>query len=132
MDDFYAAWNAHDAAAVASVFAAGGRYADPITRVDVSAADVREHVQNVLDVIRDFRIDVNRRLVDRNSAVAAWPIEGTWDGKLGAITASEAPVRSGDRKSRPTGEHPTAERARRGRNDVSSSLRVRRALDELV
>jgi heme-degrading monooxygenase HmoA len=47
----------------------------------------------VLDVIGDLRITVIRTLSADDATAALWRIEGTWDGKLGPITASETPVR---------------------------------------
>jgi heme-degrading monooxygenase HmoA/ketosteroid isomerase-like protein len=93
IDRFYDAWNRHDAAAVAASFAAGGVYADPLTRVDVSGDNLTDHVQSVLDVIRDLRIAVTRNVANDHAAAVVWSTEGTWDGKLGLLSASETPVR---------------------------------------
>ena len=57
IDRFYDAWNRHDAAAVAASFAAGGVYADPLTRVDLSGDNLTDHVQSVLEVIRDLEAE---------------------------------------------------------------------------
>jgi hypothetical protein len=58
IENYYDAWNRHDDAALAASFAEGGVYADPLTRVDISGDDLTDHVQNVLDVIRDLRISL--------------------------------------------------------------------------
>jgi steroid delta-isomerase-like uncharacterized protein len=92
IDRFYDAWNRHDAAAVAAFFTAGGVYADPLTPVDLSGNDLIDHVQSVFDVIRDLRIDVIRTIADEDDAAVVWTIEGTWDGKLGPVTASDTPA----------------------------------------
>jgi predicted ester cyclase len=93
IDRFYDAWNRHDAAAVAGSFAEGGVYADPLTHVDLSGADLTDHVESVLDVIRDLRISVIRTIAAEDAAAVVWASEGTWDGKLDALSASETPVR---------------------------------------
>jgi len=93
IDNFYVAWNRHDAVAVVEPFAASGLYADPFTRVDLSGDHLRDHVQTVLEVIRDLRITVIRTIEDEDAGAAFWSIEGTWDGKLGRLTATETPVR---------------------------------------
>ena len=93
IDRFYDAWKRHDAAAVAASFAAGGVYADPLTGVDLSGDNLTDHVQSVLDVIRDLRISVIRTIANDDGAATVWKIEGTWDGKLGPLTAAETPVR---------------------------------------
>jgi heme-degrading monooxygenase HmoA len=93
VDDFYSAWNHRDAAAIAAPFAAGGRYADPLTRVELSGDNLTDHVQNVLGVIRDLHIAVGQTIADEDAAAAVWTIEGTWDGKLGPLAASKTPVR---------------------------------------
>jgi predicted ester cyclase len=93
IDRFYDAWNHHDAAAVAASFAAGGVYADPLTRVDLSGDNLTDHVQSVLEVIRDLRISLIRTIADEDAAAVVWATEGTWDGKLDALSASETPVR---------------------------------------
>ena len=93
IEDFYAGWNRHDAAAIAASFAANGVYFDPFTRVDLSGDNLTDHVQSVLDVIHDLQITVVRMIANDAAAAASWTIEGTWEGKLGPLTASEAPAR---------------------------------------
>src|SRR5262249_54206811 len=88
IQSYYDAWNRHDAAAVVASFAAGGVYADPLTRVDLSGDNLTDHVQNVLEVIRNLRIAVARTIEDEESAAVVWTLEGTWDGKLGLLTAA--------------------------------------------
>jgi heme-degrading monooxygenase HmoA len=44
-------------------------------------------------VIRDLHISVVRTIADGDGAATLWTIEGTWDGKLGLLTASETPLR---------------------------------------
>jgi ketosteroid isomerase-like protein len=68
-------------------------YSDPLTRVDLSGDNLRDHVQSVLDVIRDLRVAVTRTIADEDDAAVVWALEGTWDGKLGPLSASETPVR---------------------------------------
>jgi predicted ester cyclase/heme-degrading monooxygenase HmoA len=93
IEAYYDAWNRHDAAAVAASFAAGGVYADPLTRVDISGDELTDHVQGVLDVIRDLRISATRTVASEDPAAVVWTAEGTWDGKLGPLAATETPVR---------------------------------------
>jgi heme-degrading monooxygenase HmoA/predicted ester cyclase len=93
VDGFYDAWNRHDAAAIAAAFAVGGRYADPLSPAELAADELGDHVQGVLDVIRDLRITVTRRIANEVVAATLWTIEGTWDGNLGSLTASASPVR---------------------------------------
>jgi heme-degrading monooxygenase HmoA len=92
VDDFYDAWNRHDASGIAASFAGTGVYADPITRVDLAGDNLTDHVQSVLDVIRDLHITVTRTIEDDDATAAVWEIDGTWDGKLGPLTASETAV----------------------------------------
>jgi heme-degrading monooxygenase HmoA len=92
-DDFYEAWNRHDAAGVGATFVAGGTYVDPLTGVELEGAKLTDHVQSVLGVIRDLRITVLRTISADDTTAAVWRIEGTWDGKLGLLTASGAAVR---------------------------------------
>jgi len=92
LERFYDAWNRHEAAGVAAPFETDGLYADPITRVELSGDNLTDHVQNVLDVIHELRISVTRTIVGDDAAAAVWKIEGTWDGKLGLLAASETPV----------------------------------------
>jgi heme-degrading monooxygenase HmoA len=93
IDDFYDAWNSHDAAAIAAAFGASGTYADPLKGVQLDGAKLRDHLQSVLEVIRDLRITVLRTIAAEDATAAVWRIEGTWDGKLGPMTASETAVR---------------------------------------
>jgi ketosteroid isomerase-like protein/heme-degrading monooxygenase HmoA len=93
IDRFYDAWNRHDAAALAASFANGGVYADPLTPGDLVGRQLTDHVGSVLDVVRDLRIAVSCTVANEDAAVVVWAVEGTWNGKLGLITASETPVR---------------------------------------
>jgi heme-degrading monooxygenase HmoA len=93
IDGFYDAWNRHDAAAVVGSFGAGGLYADPLTRVEVGGDSLSEHVQGVLEVIGDLHITVDSTILDDTAAAVEWTVEGTWDGKLGPLTASDTVVR---------------------------------------
>jgi len=90
---FYDAWNRHDADAVAASFAEGGVYADPLTRFDLSGDTLTGHVQSVLDVIPDLHTAVARTVANKDAAAVVWTTTGTWDGKLGPLTASKTPVR---------------------------------------
>ena len=92
IDHFYDAWNRHDAAAIVASFTEGGGYADPLTRVDLAGDKLADHLQNVLGVIRSLHITATRTISDEGASAAVWTIEGTWDGTLGLLTASEAPV----------------------------------------
>jgi heme-degrading monooxygenase HmoA len=93
IDGFYDAWNRHDPAAIVASFGASGRYSDPLTRVELGGDDLTDHVRSVLAVIRDLRFTVDRTILDGGAAAVAWTVAGTWDGKLGALTASETDVR---------------------------------------
>jgi heme-degrading monooxygenase HmoA len=93
IESFYDAWNRHDASGVVEPFTADGVYVDPLTPVDVRGEELAEHIRSVLDVIHDLRLTVIRTIWADDAAAVVWTIEGTWDGKLGPITATERPVR---------------------------------------
>ena len=93
MRSFYDAWNRHEAAAIGAALAPGGLYADPLTRADLSGADLRDHVQTVLEVMPDLEITVTRAIKADDAAATVWTIEGTWDGTLGPLAATHTPVR---------------------------------------
>src|SRR5262249_15128005 len=93
VDCFYDAWNRHDAATIVEPFGASGVYADPFTPSELHGDTLADHVQSVFDVIGDLRVAVTRAIVDSDAAAVAWTIEGTWDGRLGPLTASGVAVR---------------------------------------
>jgi len=93
IDEFYDAWNRHDVPAVVEAFGADGLFSDPLTRGDLAGDNLNNHVQSVIDVIRDLRVTVIRTISGEEAAAAVWAIEGIWDGKLGPLTASETNVR---------------------------------------
>jgi hypothetical protein len=64
-------------------FTAGGVYAHPLTGDGLSGDELRDHVQSVLDVLRDLRIAVTRTVANENAAAVVWAAECTWDGVLG-------------------------------------------------
>jgi predicted ester cyclase len=90
---YYDAWNRHDAAGVAASIGAGGVYSDPLTRSELSGESLADHVQSMLDVIPDLRTSVVRTVANEDAAAVVWATEGTWDGKLGPLTAADTPVR---------------------------------------
>jgi SnoaL-like domain len=92
LENFYDAWNRHDAPAIVASFTESGGFADPLTGVDLAGDKLAVHLQNVLGVIRDLHITTTRTISGEGASAVAWTIEGTWDGKLGPLTASKTPV----------------------------------------
>jgi hypothetical protein len=88
VDNFYDAWNRHDVAAIVEPFAATGLYADPLTRIDVRGDALTDHVQSVIDVIRDLHITVTRAIEKvgraRRCTLVPYAFEGisTWLQRL--------------------------------------------------
>jgi heme-degrading monooxygenase HmoA len=93
IESFYDAWNRHDVPGIVEHFEANGVFADPLTRVEVHGDELADHVRSVLDVIHDLRVIVTRTISADEAAAVVWTIEGTWDGTLGPITATETQVR---------------------------------------
>jgi steroid delta-isomerase-like uncharacterized protein len=93
IERFYEAWNRHDAGAARDLFSEDTRYADPFTRVELCGDELTDHMQRMLDVIRDLRLSVGRTIADKNAAAVVWTMEGTWDGELGLLATGRAPVR---------------------------------------
>jgi steroid delta-isomerase-like uncharacterized protein len=93
IERFYEAWNRHDAGAARDLFSEDTRYADPFTRVELCGNELTDHMQRMLDVIRDLRLSVGRTIADKNAAAVVWTMEGTWDGELGLLATGRAPVR---------------------------------------
>jgi steroid delta-isomerase-like uncharacterized protein len=90
----YAAWNAHDPEAVASVFAE-----DAITR-DAGSAEaslgrdaVRERAANLLAAFPDLRLERQELVIDGDRHADRWVLTGTHDGELMGIPPTGRPVR---------------------------------------
>jgi quinol monooxygenase YgiN len=71
VDRFYAAWNRHDAPELVELFGSNGIYADRITRVALSGANLADHFGRTLSVIGDLRLLVDRTINDHGAAPSA-------------------------------------------------------------
>jgi steroid delta-isomerase-like uncharacterized protein len=81
--EYLAAWNSHDAAAIAAFFAADGRYDDVGAgeSADGSAA-IRAHAQRVLEAFPDLRFELVRVAHGEGFSCAEWRCEMTHRGEL--------------------------------------------------
>lgn len=93
-DQTYAAWNAHDADAVAAVFAE-----DAVTRdagsdeAAVGRAAVRERAAQLLAAFPDLRLERQELVIDGHRHADRWVLSGTHDGELLGIPPTGRPVR---------------------------------------
>jgi steroid delta-isomerase-like uncharacterized protein len=93
-DATYAAWNAHDADAVAAVFAEdavlreAGRPAEARGR-----AAIRERAAMLLRGFSDFRLERLALVIDGDAHADRWVMSGTHDGELYGIAPTGRAVR---------------------------------------
>lgn len=93
-DRTYAAWNAHDADAVAAVFAV-----DAIVRenggtvVTRGRAAIRDRAAMLLTAFPDFRLERVELVIDGNRHADRWILTGTHDGPFFGIEPTGRSVR---------------------------------------
>jgi predicted ester cyclase len=75
---YFAAWNAHDAAAV--VAAVTGSYVDPTLPAPISGDDLLAYVDGLCAAFPDLAFHAEPPLVDGTTVVARWRMSGTNDG----------------------------------------------------
>jgi SnoaL-like domain len=79
IDRYFAAWNAHDGAAIAHAFASQTAlvYEDPTTRVAIRGSDVETVVAALAAVAPDFQFRITSSTVEGPRAVIEWMLTGT-------------------------------------------------------
>jgi steroid delta-isomerase-like uncharacterized protein len=99
IDEYIAAWNAHDATRVARLFAADGVYEGPTLRMALHPWDVAATLESMAAVFPDFRFEVTSSIVTNGRATVEWIMHATNAGpvKTGvAATGRLAHVRGVD------------------------------------
>ncbi len=79
---YFTAWNSHDATQLAGLFAAGGTYEDPVTRIAVGPFDVPTVLESLQTVFPDFRFEVVSQTLSGERAMVEWVLFGTNQGPL--------------------------------------------------
>lgn len=93
-DRTYAAWNAHDADAVAAVFAADAIvYENGGTIVTRGRAAIRERAATLLTAFPDFHLERVELIIDGDRHADRWILTGTHRGPLFGIAPTGRPVR---------------------------------------
>jgi len=78
VEAYFAAWNAHDGAAVAA--AVTGTYVDPTLPAPVSGADLAANVDALCAAFPDLAFVAEPLIVDGDTVVGRWRMTGTNDG----------------------------------------------------
>src|SRR5437764_15491661 len=85
---YFAAWNAHDGAAVAA--AVTGTYVDPTLPAPISGADLAANVDALCAAFPDLAFVPEPLIVDETTVVGRWRMTGTNDGA--ALPGAPAPT----------------------------------------
>lgn len=88
VEDYAAAWNAHDGAAVAALVT--GTYTDPTLAAPVSGPALAAMVDGLCAAFPDLRFEHLSSLVDGDTVVFQWRMHGTNDGA--ALPGAPAPT----------------------------------------
>lgn len=93
LDAYFAAWNAHDGAALTGLFAPGGTYEDPTTAGPISAAALPAVLERLRAVFPDLAFDRVSDTGDGPRRVVEWVMRGHNSGPFGpGINATQRPV----------------------------------------
>lgn len=82
IEAYFDAWNAHDADAVARVFAPGGTYADPTTSSAVDGADIARVVAPLCAAFPDLAFTCSAAVGDGDRVIVEWTATGHNRGAL--------------------------------------------------
>jgi len=90
----YAAWNAHDADAVVSIFAEDAVMREPNTGIEHHGrAAIRDRAVMLMRAFPDFRLEKSVLLIDGHRHADRWVMSGTHLGELFGIPATGRKVR---------------------------------------
>lgn len=93
-DATYVAWNAHDADAVAAVFAEDAVLREAGRPDEIRGRDaIRERAASLLAAFPDFRLERQTLLIDGERHADRWVMTGTHRGELFGIPPTGRPVR---------------------------------------
>lgn len=93
-DATYAAWNAHDADAIAAVFAPDAVLREAGSGLEHHGRDaIRERSAMLLEAFPDFRLERVVLVVDGNRHADRWVMTGTHLGEIYGIAPTGRPVR---------------------------------------
>jgi steroid delta-isomerase-like uncharacterized protein len=82
VDAYFRGWNAHDAAAVARTFAAGGTYEDPTTAGPVPGAEIAHVLEPLRAAFPDLGFELANVLGEGSRYVVEWTLRGHNRGTL--------------------------------------------------
>jgi steroid delta-isomerase-like uncharacterized protein len=82
IDAYFAAWNAHDGAALVRLFAPGGSYEDPSTRGAIPAAALPALLERLAGAFPDLSFERGPVLGLEARAAAEWTLRGHHRGPL--------------------------------------------------
>ncbi|MBK5287214.1 MAG: SgcJ/EcaC family oxidoreductase [Acidimicrobiia bacterium] len=88
-DNLYAAWNAHDADAVAAVYAEGADFFDVVSSIMTKSRDeIRAHAVDCFAAFSDVGLARQTLLIDGNAGADRWVMRGTHTGKYQGVPAT--------------------------------------------
>lgn len=76
IDTYFRAWNAHDSAAIAATFAAGGTYADPTTGGPIAGADIGRVADPLFSAFPDLAFERAEILGGGERFAVEWVMRG--------------------------------------------------------
>jgi len=80
--DYFAGWNAHDGAKIASCFAATGTFEGPTTPMAIHAFDLEAVIESLAAQFSDFAFELTRLTASASLAHVEWVLKGTNDGVI--------------------------------------------------
>lgn len=93
-DATYAAWNAHDAAAVAAVFAEDARVRDSsVADWEIGRAAVQARAQRLMDAFPDLRLERQALVINGPHHADGWILPGTHAGAAFGMAPTGNPIR---------------------------------------
>src|SRR5262245_1450531 len=82
VEEYFAAWNAHDAARVGKLFAPDGSYEGPTLRMALHSYDLGAAMEAMAAVFPDYRFEVNATTVNGGRATVEWIMHATNAGPV--------------------------------------------------
>ena len=90
VENYFDAWNAHDAKAILKTFTDGGTYSDPVGGKNLSGKLYEDYANSLFTAFPDLKLELISNTIASNGMVTApWLLFGTHLGPVGDIQATK-------------------------------------------
>ena len=86
VEEYFAAWDAHNTDAILATFASDGSYSDPVGGKNLSGQKYVDYVNSLFTAFPDLKLELISNKIASNGMVSApWLLFGTHQGPVGEL-----------------------------------------------